>query len=143
VNLTANGSVVSSATIQLQAVGPGLFTQAGGQAAVLNPGYSVNSPSQPAAAGSVLAAYLTGLGAVDPAVATGVAAPLNSLSTTTGTVTATIGNMGASVVFAGLAPGYVGLYQVNVVVPLLPTGQYPLQISIDGVASNAALVSIQ
>ncbi len=143
VNLTANGSVVSSATIQLQAVGPGLFTQAGGQAAVLNPGYSVNNPSQPATGGSVLAAYLTGLGAVEPAVATGVAAPLNTLSTATGTVTATIGNMAATVVFAGLAPGYFGLYQVNVVAPQLPAGQYPLQITINGVASNAAPVSIQ
>ena len=58
------------------------------------------------------------------------------------TVTATIGNTPASVQFAGLAPGYTGLYQVNILVPKLTPGQYPLQISVGGVVSNAALVNI-
>jgi uncharacterized protein (TIGR03437 family) len=49
----------------------------------------------------------------------------------------------ASVQFAGLAPGYAGLYQVNVLVPPLPAGQYPLQISVGGVLSNAAMITVR
>lgn len=139
--VSLNGSTSNSATILLQAAAPGLFTQTGGQAAVQNQDYSVNSPSQPAGAGTTIAAYLTGLGPVQPSVATGVAAPLNTLSMTTGTVTAMIGNTPAAVQFAGLAPGFAGLYQVNIVVPQLSPGQYPLQISIDGASSNLAPIN--
>jgi uncharacterized protein (TIGR03437 family) len=142
-DLMANGAVMATATIEIGNVGPGLFTQAGGGAAVLNQDYSVNGSGQPAAAGSVIAAYLTGLGPVQPAVATGAPASLNSLSRTTGSVTATVGGMPATVAFSGLAPGYTGLYQVNLLVPQLPSGQYPLQISVNGVASNAAPISIR
>ena len=142
VNLMATGRGTTS-TIQIQTVGPGLFTQAGGAAAVLNQDYSVNGPGQPAAVGSAIAAYLTGLGPVQPPVATGAPAPFNALSRTTGMVTAAIGSTPATVVFSGLAPGYAGLYQVNVLVPQVSGGQYPLQISVNGVAGNAAPVSIR
>jgi uncharacterized protein (TIGR03437 family) len=81
------------------------------------------------------------LGAVSPPVVAGVAAPANPLSIVTG-VTATIGGVAASVQFAGLAPGFAGLYQVNIQVPQMPAGQYPLQISVGGAASNAAPVNI-
>jgi uncharacterized protein (TIGR03437 family) len=143
VNLMANGAVMATATIQIGSVGPGLFTQPGGGAAVLNQDYSVNSSGQPAPVGTVIAAYLTGLGPLQPAVATGAPAPLNVLSRTTGLVTATIGGMPATVEFSGLAPGYTGLYQVNILVPQLPSGQYPLQVSVNGTASNAAPISIR
>src|SRR5262249_57414312 len=49
VNLTVNGAVMATTTIQIGSVGPGLFTQSGGAAAVLNQDYSVNSPGSPAA----------------------------------------------------------------------------------------------
>jgi len=120
-----------------------LFTQAGGGAAVLNQDYSVNGSGNPAAPGTVIAAYLTGLGPVQPPVATGAQAPFNVLSRTTDLVTATIGGLPATVVFSGLAPGYTGLYQVNVQVLQLTTGQYLLQISVNGVTSNAAPIYIR
>jgi adhesin/invasin len=61
----------------------------------------------------------------------------------TASVTATIGGTPATVQFAGLAPGYAGLYQVNVVVPQLAAGDYPLQLSVAGIASNSATVSVR
>jgi adhesin/invasin len=61
----------------------------------------------------------------------------------TAVVTATVGGQPATVLFAGLAPGYAGLYQVNLVVPQLVPGDYPLQISAGGVASNTAIVSVR
>ena len=58
-------------------------------------------------------------------------------------VTASIGSAPATVTFAGLAPGYAGLYQVNVLVPALAAGDYPLRITAGGVASNTATVTVR
>jgi uncharacterized protein (TIGR03437 family) len=66
---------------------------------------------------TVAVAYVTGLGAVSPAVRTGAAAGFDTLSYATATVTATLGGVSAPVQFAGLAPGFVGLGQVNVAIP--------------------------
>jgi uncharacterized protein (TIGR03437 family) len=74
------------------------------------------SAAQPASAGDALVIYCSGLGPVDPPVADGEAAPLSTLSHTVNPVTVTIGGQSAQVLFAGLAPGFAGLYQVNIVV---------------------------
>ena len=112
-----------------------------GRAAVLNEGGSVNSATEPARSGSRIAVYLTGLGrsqssGCDRRSATG-------FSRVTGNVSATIGGQNATVEFAGLAPGYMGLYQVNLVVPQLARGDYPLSVTVGGAASNTAIVSVQ
>lgn len=66
---------------------------------------------------SVAVAYVTGLGVVSPAVATGAAAPLDALAYAAAPIRATIGGVDARVEFAGLAPGFIGLGQVNVLIP--------------------------
>jgi uncharacterized protein (TIGR03437 family) len=142
VTVSVGGVVVGSTSVAVQASAPGLFMLSSGLAAVVNQDGVVNGPGQPAAVGGVIAAYLTGLGAVSPVVGTGAAALAIPLSTVTGDVTATIGGLSASVQFAGLAPGFAGLYQVNVQVPQLASGSYPLQISEGGAASNAAPVNV-
>jgi len=139
--ITVNSQLAGTASINIQAGAPGIFL-VNGNAAVINQNGIVNSQNQPAAAGSVIAAYVTGLGAVNPPAATGDAAPGSPLSRATGNVTATIGSVSASVQFAGLAPGFAGLYQVNILVPQMAAGQYPLQISVGGTVSNSAMVSI-
>jgi len=60
-------------------------------------------------------------------------------------VTVAIGNGPATVPFAGLAPGFVGLYQVNVQVPAnSPIGDaVPLALSVAGVAANPLTIAIQ
>ena len=77
----------------------------------------LNSSSNPAKDGALLIAYLTGAGAVSPKVADGMPAPSSPPSTVTSTVTATIDSQPAKVSFAGLAPDFVGLWQVDVIVP--------------------------
>ncbi|MEO8367863.1 MAG: SMP-30/gluconolactonase/LRE family protein [Candidatus Solibacter sp.] len=67
--------------------------------------------------GTVAVAYVTGLGTVKPAVATGAAAPFDTLSYADAKVTATIDGIPADVAFAGLAPGFIGLGQVNIAIP--------------------------
>jgi uncharacterized protein (TIGR03437 family) len=78
---------------------------------------------------------------VTPAVNSGTAAPANT-STVTG-VTATIGGSAAKVVFAGLAPGFAGLYQVNIEAPQMTAGTYDLRIFVSGSGSNTAPISIR
>jgi uncharacterized protein (TIGR03437 family) len=46
--------------------------------------------------------------------------------------------------FAGLTPGFVGVYQVNVAVPAdLPPLVYPLSVSVNGIASNSENIQVQ
>jgi len=143
--LTVSSGGIQSAAVKVSvlAAAPGLFFQ-GSHAIVQNSDYSLNSSADPAPVGSTIIAYLTGAGAVSPEVADGEPAASSPTSTVTSNVTATIGSQTAQVSFAGLAPDFVGLWQVNVVVPagLTKAGAYPLIISVDGQASNAANVSV-
>ncbi|HUI55133.1 MAG TPA: hypothetical protein VLY04_09185, partial [Bryobacteraceae bacterium] len=143
VSVTLGSRVVGTANINVQNAAPGLFLLADDRAAVLNQDLSVNSHSQPATPGSVVAAFLTGLGAVDNPVPAGTPASASPLSRVLATVTASVGGQPAAVQFAGLAPDWAGLYQVNLVVPQLAPGEYPLQVSVSGLASNAATVSVR
>jgi uncharacterized protein (TIGR03437 family) len=142
VTVTSNGVVYAPFDVTIQPAAPGIFTDTAGHAAVLNQDYSPNQPANPAPAGSYISVYLTGQGAVDQKVATGSAAPSNATIYTVAQTTATIGGSPATVSFSGLAPGYVGLTQVNLLVPSLPSGDYPLAIVIGGWQSNSAIVSI-
>jgi uncharacterized protein (TIGR03437 family) len=141
VTVTAGGVQLGAKSIPLHSTAPGIFLLPQGRAAAFNQDGTVNSSTNAAASSSAIAVYVTGLGAVNPSVATGAQAPALSLSNVTATVTATVGGQPANVLFAGLAPGYAGLYQVNLVIPQLTPGDYQLQITAGGVASNTAIVS--
>jgi uncharacterized protein (TIGR03437 family) len=57
--------------------------------------------------------------------------------------TASIGDLPAVLKYAGIAPGTVGVAQMNMVVPALAAGDYALQVSIGGVKSNSGLISVE
>jgi uncharacterized protein (TIGR03437 family) len=114
-----------------------------GWAAVVNQSGSVNSASSPASAGSVASVYVTGLGTVSPQVASGAPAPSGSVANTNASVSVTIGTATAQTQFAGLAPGFAGLYQVNFVVPSLPAGQYAMKVAAGDAVSNVATIAVQ
>jgi len=118
----------TSANVPLTVVAakPGILTyQANGtgQARAINQDGTPNgdpsliSSEKPAPAGSFIAVYATGLGAVNPPIVAGTPPPIDTLSTTVATVTANIGGQDATVLWAGAAPTQTGVYQVNVVVP--------------------------
>ncbi len=89
--------------------------------------------------------YSTGLGDVSPPIGTGQPAPSTEpLARTVNPVTVTIGGVSAQVLYAGLAPGYAGLYQVNALVPagVSPGNQVPVVLSVAGQNSPAASVSV-
>lgn len=144
---TGNGS--DSATINLLEAAPGLFSQDGrgtGPGAIRNAtrGALVTAAS-PARAGEALEIYATGLGAVSEEAPAGRPAPLDRLVTTRANPTVTIGGVRAEVLFSGLAPGFAGLYQVNVLVPsgVAPGPDVPVTLSIAGQSSNTVTIALQ
>jgi uncharacterized protein (TIGR03437 family) len=142
VAVSINGLASSKVNVTVEASAPGLFVQ-GSHAVVQNSDFSLNSSSNPAKVGGTILAYLTGAGAVSNQPADGDAAGSSPLSQVTSTVTATIGGQTAQVSFAGLAPSFVGLWQVNIVVPSgLTTGNFPLTVTVGGQTSNSASVSV-
>src|ERR1019366_8993680 len=87
----------------------------------------------------------TGLGAVTNQPETGAAAPSNPLAVTITKPSVTIGSVPAQVLFSGLAPGSVGEYQVNALVPSnAPTGDaVQVILSIGSATSNAVEIAVQ
>ena len=100
--------------------------------------------ANPLREGDVAVIYCAGLGAVSPAVPAGSAAPLTSLSSATNPVTATMGGQSAQVLFAGLAPGFAGLYQVNAIVPsgITPGNNVTLLLTSAGQTSSPVTVAV-
>jgi uncharacterized protein (TIGR03437 family) len=98
--------------------------------------------SSPATAGDVLVIYCVGLGAVHPPLKSGDPAPFTALEPITGTAVVTFGGVSANTAFAGLTPGYSGLYQINVSVPagITPGSNVPVTISVNGSASAGAVI---
>ncbi|MDR3700146.1 MAG: S8 family serine peptidase [Candidatus Sulfopaludibacter sp.] len=127
------GNVV---TVPLANYNPGFFLNNGNVAAALDLNYQVISASNPAVRGQIIQLYANALGPVNPALPSGSPAPTTSLVQTTTTPVVTIGGQPATVSFSGLAPGFVGEYQVNVQVPTgLTSGNQPITIAIGGATS--------
>lgn len=142
----AVGVESSPMQFDVQATSPGIYLLGGTQGAVLNQDNSINSATNRAARGSWVVIYANGQGLVNPAVADGVDAAADPLSWTPVMPTVQIGGKQASeTYFSGLAPTYVGLWQINVKVPAdAPTGgAVDLVISLGGLASNTVSIGIQ
>jgi uncharacterized protein (TIGR03437 family) len=100
-------------------------------------------PGTPATAGEEVVIYCSGLGAVTPAVDAGTPAPSTVLARVVNPVTVQIGGIAADVVFAGLSPGFAGLYQVNAHVPAGVSGDaVTLTISVAGQSSPAVTMAV-
>jgi uncharacterized protein (TIGR03437 family) len=138
-----NGVSSPQRNVQIMKAAPGIFQFGERRAVVQNTDASVNTAENPAEAHSYVVAYLTGAGNVDNPVTTGGPAAAEPLSRPRSTVTATIGGVGAEVAFAGLTPGFIGLMQVNLKVPGVPAGTHPLLVTVDGVQSNAAMITVR
>lgn len=136
------GADLMSGTAMVATAAPGLFTVAPGRAAVVNQDGSVNARNFPAAVGSIVTAYLTGQGMVQPAVPTGARSPFDPLAIASAPVTALVGGQPADVLFAGLSPGSIGLFQVNLRVPQVTAGDQSLSISVAGNSSNSATITV-
>ncbi len=128
---------------------PGVFAMIPndpGRAIVQNQDTSLNGPANPAARGSAIVAYVSGVGVVEPAVSTGAASPgAEPLARAKGSAVATLGGFEAEVLYLGMTPDFVGLAQLNLIVPpTAPIGSnVPLILKVDGQPSNTLSVAIK
>ena len=136
VSINNNGQVTTH-TFPVAASAPGIFTNSSGALV----------PTASAAIGQELEFYITGAGAVQPAIADG-AAPASTtaiadLPAPTATAIVTIGGARATVDFIGIPWGLVGVTQINVTVPTgIAAGAQPVVVTVDGVVSPAATITI-
>ncbi|HEX4136397.1 MAG TPA: hypothetical protein VHY84_17415 [Bryobacteraceae bacterium] len=142
VTVSANGQTSSSFQFLVTATAVGIFGYDAGHGIVQNADYSLNAEANPAASGSTVVVYLTGIGVPTVSVADGAAAPSSPLAQAQGAVSAAIGGANAPVLFIGLTPGLVGLGQANITLPQLATGDYPLTITLSGHQSTSATISV-
>jgi uncharacterized protein (TIGR03437 family) len=129
-NGTASSNTV---TVPVGATAPGIYSldQSGtGSGAIEHANGAVVNAANPAVAGETVVVYLTGMGAVTPTIADGTASTGTTLHQTP-LPTVYIADQQATVLFSGLTPGFPGLYQLNVTIPmsLTSTGNLPLAIS--------------
>jgi uncharacterized protein (TIGR03437 family) len=134
--------------IAVAAASPAVFTRdqnGRGQGAILNARTgNLADTDSPARIGDVVSIYCTGLGVVSPTIPAGQAAGSSPLSRTVNPVTVTIGGVAALVDFAGLAPGFAGLYQVNAFVPegISSGNQVPVILNVANQQSQPVTIAV-
>ena len=120
-SVAVHGAKMAAASVRVVNAMPGIFTTGNGtgQAAAVNEDGSLNSESNPAARGSIVTFYATGQGQ-------GAALTLK------------IGAYAAELLYAGPAPGFPGLLQINARVPggFLPPGTEPVTLWAGSTASQ-------
>jgi uncharacterized protein (TIGR03437 family) len=106
--------------------------------------YQLIGSANAARRGGAMILYANGLGPLDNMPASGEVTALAPLASTRNAVTVTVGGRNANVLFSGLTPGTVGLYQINLEVPAdAPTGLQPVVVTVAGVSSPAVQVPVQ
>jgi uncharacterized protein (TIGR03437 family) len=131
-------------TVPVSDYAPAVYADTQAFAAALDGNFAPISTANPARRGSTVQVYMNGLGPVDNQPDTGEPAQAQLLSRTLATPTVTIGGVPALVQFSGLAPGYPGLNQVNIVVSSgAPTGVQPLVVTIGAVSSPPVNMPVQ
>jgi uncharacterized protein (TIGR03437 family) len=138
----STGEIIAASTLPLARVSPALFIQGSsdqGQIAALNQDNSVNSSTNAAARGSVIQIFGTGQGPVFNAPADGM--PATGQETTPERPRVLIGTAfvdDANIEYSGLAPGLIGVWQINVRIPdtVAPSSQVDLVVQLGSVNSN-------
>jgi trimeric autotransporter adhesin len=146
--VSRNGVTSAPQTITMGPAAPGIFafngTQAvaygnsdGAIAAAVNAGLPFTSHPAKILDPTTLVILCTGLGPVNPPVRTGSDANDGLLHQAVTQPTVTVGGVPAQVVFAGMTPQFVGVYQLNIVIAAgTPTGNaIPIRITSNGVTS--------
>jgi uncharacterized protein (TIGR03437 family) len=146
VQLVNRGVPSNAVQLPVTAAAPGIFTTitGGSYARLLNQDGTVNDPVTPAARGSVISLFATGAGQTAPSSVTGTPAGF-PLAAPVLPITVSIGSRSAEILYAGPAPGLVGVTQVNVRVPSdLPVETPPerasLVLSVGGATSRDGVV---
>jgi len=149
VYVTNGGGMSPALAVTIAPYALGVFTYARTATAVdpiiVHVDNSLVTPDKPANPGEVLIVYATGVGNLNHMPVTGAASPGSPLSAAVDLPTVTVGGAAASVAFAGLTPGMVGLVQINIQLPstYAAGSSLPLVVSFAGTASPAVNLAVQ
>jgi uncharacterized protein (TIGR03437 family) len=136
----------SSPAVSVPVLGaqPGIFILDGASNGAVHADGTIVTSANPASRGETVVLYLTGLGPVSNAPQAGQPASLSTLSDALVVPQVTIGGFLATPVFAGLTPGYIGLYQINVAIPAAAaSGVVDVTVQSNGVTSNTAKLPVR
>jgi uncharacterized protein (TIGR03437 family) len=154
-SVVRNGTAGNKVYINIVARAPRIILLGGGPyGIVVTPKAKITgTPAAPVHVGDVVVIYLLGMGPTTPSVASGVASPTNPLAKLPPGTQVCFGDGSPflpppvcnSTQFAGLTPGLVGLYQINVKVPKgVPKGSnINLMIQSAGAETNHVQIAIQ
>jgi uncharacterized protein (TIGR03437 family) len=137
VNTTAGAG---AAPVMISDTAPAIFSvtaPAGTLPDVTHSDGSLVTSAAPAQPGEYLTIYSMGLGLVNGSITEGQPAPSTPPLSTMAVVQVQLGGAPVTPSFAGLAPGFAGLYQVNFQVPQLASGTYSMALTAGSATSNA------
>jgi uncharacterized protein (TIGR03437 family) len=140
-----NSAGQHTVNVYVEAAAPAIFTQnssGSGPAAALkasNGALTLVTADNPVSAGDTVALYATGLGLTAPGTG-----PDSGLNVAIQQPTVTVAGLNCPVIFAGAAPGYVGLDQINCTIPagIAATASAPVVITSGNQISNTATLAI-
>jgi uncharacterized protein (TIGR03437 family) len=134
-----DGAISNAIQQEVRAISPNIFTvpsqdTADCQDAVFHAGTGIPADAKhPAQAGETVEIYATGLGPTRPQLQAGMAGPVSPLATLRFPVTLLLGGVPATVAFAGLTPGLIGVYQIDATIPSGLTGnRQQVTLSVNG-----------
>jgi len=99
-------------------------------------------PIRPAAPGDVIQLYGTGFGPTNPQVPAGTIVPRDMIARVDDAIRVLVGQAEAEVLFAGLAPGFIGLYQIVIRVPQVPDGEHEVVVEVGGDRTPGLLLAV-
>jgi uncharacterized protein (TIGR03437 family) len=154
IHIVRNGQTGNMIYVDIAASAPRFLLLNGGPNAVITtpdtPPVVTGIPTHPAKAGDILIVYAIGMGQTSPAIKTGEAAPSKPLDNVPNVKACFGGDTPFSKAdcftpsFAGLSPTFVGLYQLNVVVPAgLPSGNSSFYFTVGSEPSNVVQIALQ
>lgn len=126
VRVEVGGIVSNTITVEILDSHPGIYPIVG------NPDGSTNSADNPAPGNSFVSLYTTGQGSVSPALMTGQPAPADGTLHVPVLAVRVLNGEQVLTSATALAPNFVGLLQINVILGGLPPGEYELFIEIGG-----------
>lgn len=141
--LEVNGTFSVPLSLEVASLTPGVVTT-GSALVAQHSDYQLVSSANPAKPNEPLVMYLVGMGATNPEVATGAPAPFSPLAQAAVQPVVTIDGQRAEILYAGLTPGYAGLYQINFKVPgTARDGDLDVVVTQNGIPANPSKLTVK
>jgi uncharacterized protein (TIGR03437 family) len=112
-----NAFAVLPTPVDIVAASPGISSFADATIIAQHSDFTLVNAARPARPGESIVTYLSGMGSTNPGFASGQQVPTTQLAPTRLSAVVTVDGVNATILYAGLTPGGIGLYQINFTVP--------------------------